>query len=391
MSDKFFVLSFSEWNKFHPHDPPEEADRRRYILRRLLQQIESLNPAGIISACGSEVDLAHIYDDVFKLLEPWCKKNNKNFYIFSPAKPYDYNIEQYKHVIWTEFQGYDLYNFHEIVQYYNAKRPIATEPQKLFTCYNNRPELHRTLMVDQLARFDLLFDGIVTYKHMTEILVKTNPNFVLEEYFKYYKGFPILVDDAEFVLHKTFLPNDVPKSYLDGLVDIVTESRFENTETFLSEKTSRPLMTQKPFLVVSCQHYHKWLTTKGIEPYTEIFDYSFDDCPTIEKRVEGIIENLLKLRTEYRTPEDYKNLLLQLKPKLEHNLNEYLKHTASGHQILQSIPFEWMFTEDHPSVIEKHLCREQDFDGEFCAIHTFIHHIVKPYREGRYQLPNISV
>ena len=63
-----------------------------------------------------------------------------------------------------------------------------------------------------------------------------------------------LVDESDFVLNTTpeFGCQEFPKSYSRGAIDIVTESRVDPGELYLSEKTNKSLLGHKPFLVVRC-------------------------------------------------------------------------------------------------------------------------------------------
>ena len=66
--------------------------------------------------------------------------------------------------------------------------------------------------------------------------------------------------EDQFVLNTKpkWVPNRVGPSYLRGVIDIVTESRIDKDEFYLSEKTNKPLLAHKPFLVVGAPGYHKW-------------------------------------------------------------------------------------------------------------------------------------
>jgi hypothetical protein len=385
MSNKHFVLHSNLWTSYSLQDPA-----RNTVIRDLVIQIKNLNPDSVITTCGSEVGIYDIYDEFITRIRSWFETTGKKFIIFSPAMPEKFNKEYLSFVEWYQFSGYDICNFEVTTNFYLDNKPILTNPTKLFTCYNNRPDSYRTYTVDQLAKFNLLNEGIVTYRYLTELMSQIDPNWKLSDDFTYYTGTPRLVDEPDFVLHQGYKPNDLPRSYLDGFIDIVTESRIFDGEFFLSEKVNKPLMAQKPFLVVSCPHYHQWLKDfYGIEPYTELFDYEFDDLKKMEDRVDGIIKNIIRIREEYKTPADYAHLLKMLKPKLEHNLNIYLKVTATGEVLLKNIP-EWMRLDQETLISDYFIRGMKDYEHEFCNLHCFIYGVINPYHAGKYQLPDIS-
>lgn len=388
MSDKYYVLD----RKFFFEDITiwGEKPNRLDKITKLILEIEELDPKAVLIFSGAEINVVEIYGEFIQLLEPWLVAKEKFLYVFSSAPEYNKPLTAYQNVIWHLCPTYDIYNFNVITNYYMDNRPILTDPTKLFTCYNNTPRDYRTYMIDQLARADLLSNGIVTYRWYLEVLGIEN-NFDPLEDFLYYNGEPRLVDEEDFILHQGYIPNDLPKSYLEGLVDIVTETTVLPKEYYLSEKTNKPLMAQKPFLALSTQGYHAWLKqAKGIEPYTELFDYEFDMLPDYRHRVIGIITNLRHLAEEHKTPKDYKHLLQILKPKLEHNLNAYLTCVASAYKLLEDMPFEWIM-KDPAFLTEEMLIRgNEDYNCEFYMLHSFIHTVALPYRNGTYNIPNIS-
>ena len=201
-------------------------------------------------------------------------------------------------------------------------------PNLLYTCYNNRPCDYRHYTIDQLAKHDLLDKGIVTAKYSTVDQVG-QPDYVIENSwpFKHIPYGTKLVDEPEFVLNSTpeFGCQMYPQSYDRGAIDIVTESRIDEGEFYLSEKTNKSLLAHKPFLVVSCQGYHRWLKeTRGIELYDELFNYSFDDEADYQKRIDGIINNVKRLSEKYTTPEDYQKLYDSVKEKAERNFFRHM-------------------------------------------------------------------
>jgi hypothetical protein len=275
--------------------------------------VDRLNPTldGIIAMSGTEMETDVIFGELMKLCQPWCEANNKKIYVMSPSQLHHckYPNEEYPHVEHVEWHGYDMVNYNEINKYIISKNTLFQNPSKLFVCYNRRRDTHRSELINQLDNHNLLEKGVVTYK-----LNRSD-----------------LVDEEDFVLHAKpeYGINHFPRNYFKGLIDIVTESRYLPGEHYLSEKTFKPIVGLKPFLVLSAQGYHTWLERKGIKKYS-IFDYSFDNEPNLEDRVEGIIQNLKRLDALYKTPEDYANVLKELEPDMQHNLDAYTNNIKNG-------------------------------------------------------------
>ena len=273
---------------------------------------------GIIALSGSEMETDTIFGELIKACQPWCEENNKKFYVMSPTQLHHckYPNKEYPCVEWLEFHGYDimLYNVKDL--YLESKKEWGQFlPQKLFTCYNNRYSYHRTRLIRELEDQGMLGKGHVSYNKGK------------------LGGQPYKTKDGISLGIENFQPNETdewhihrfPEEYFTGLIDIVTESRYLPGEYYMSEKTFKPIIGQKPFLVVSSQGYHRWLEKKGIQKF-DIFDYSFDDEPHLVDRIEGIIQNLKRLDAIYKNRDDYLNLLAELAPMMQNNYDTLINN-----------------------------------------------------------------
>ena len=76
----------------------------------------------------------------------------------------------------------------------------------------------------------------------------------------------------------------------------------------------------RPFICMGQSHaYYYWLRDMGFKMYDEIIDYSLLEHQQYSKRVQGLIDNLHKMKT-WSTDEWHKKIEL-VKPKLEYNFN----------------------------------------------------------------------
>lgn len=375
-NNKYYIVSTSEGR-----DNPEKS----------FSDIKKTNPHAVVLVKGTEVNVEDAFSAFLNLLEPWLVRNDKFLHVFSSGIQVNKPITDRANVKWYVCPLIDVVNYDSIIDYYEQGKPILSSPSKLFTCYNNHPRNYRSYLIDHLAKHDLLNSGVVTYRLYLEILGKRG-NFDPLEDFSYYKGVPRLADEEDFLMYENnYEPNGIPKSYLTGLVDVVTESTVTNGESWVTEKTSKPLMTQKPFMALAPMGYQKWLNKEyGIEPYDELFNYDFDSLPRFEDRADGIISNLLRIKNIYKTPDDYSKLLEILKPKLQHNLSQYLTKVASGERFLKDMPFDWI-NQDYDFLVKNVLARkEEDYQCEFSILHDFLHRVVEPYNKKEYNIIDIS-
>lgn len=191
------------------------------------------------------------------------------------------------------------------VDYTNAKYENFTNP---FICLNNKSNILRCAIIDNLAKFNILNKGIVTWNKFRDC----KEGYVL----KYYDDSFRSVDDDFFVKQDSFI---ICKEYYNSLFHIVGEST--NHVPFITEKTVNPILFKKPFVVLGCKGFNKKLTDLGFEPYDEIVDYSFDSYDDVETRGSILINSLTHLTTE----KDLNGLYKKLYPKILHNYNRALE------------------------------------------------------------------
>lgn len=284
-------------------------------ISEILSEIETINPDYIILLCLEEFDYSSIFQKLFDPLHELLEKLNKIAKLIVPFV--DITFDTPKNIIVEESYGY--YHWTLSIVEEGIKNPFKIIPNyKLFTNYNNNGKYQRGMLVDELAKHDLLKDGIVTLIQPEMRL----PNGNFYEY-KYHNGLPLL-DEPDFVLNskREYNAGSMPKSYLNGMIDIVAESTYEERQFFITEKTAKAIGALKPFMILGSRNVHKYLLEKyNIELYPEFFDYSFDDCTNIEDRIEGIIQNLLTLRKLPTT--ELNSKYLTIIDKLKNNRTNY--------------------------------------------------------------------
>ena len=179
---------------------------------------------------------------------------------------------------------------------------------KLFSFYNWRPSNHRIAMLDSIAQHDLIKDGVITW-HFDD------PNIA----WKHYSG-KKMIDPKENYSKESNEHFRYPRTYNHSFFDLVGETQEEIHH--LTEKTLRPIAYFKPFLVISSQGYHRNYLEKyiGLELYREIFDYRFDKKKHLQDRVDGIIENIIRLKNT--TKSDQLSMYKDIRPKMIRNKNK---------------------------------------------------------------------
>jgi hypothetical protein len=154
---------------------------------------------------------------------------------------------------------------------------------------NKAPKHHRALMMDMLAKHDMIDKGVVIWREWRESYD-----------FQYWDQKIMLRDQKEGFKYQEILPLEYALSFIQ-LVPETDENIFT-----LSEKTAMPLFFNKPFLVAGSMHFHKKLVELGFKLYDELFDYSFDDEPDMSVRYDLIATNINRYVNS--TPKQLKEL-----------------------------------------------------------------------------------
>lgn len=286
-----------------------------------VDEIISINPDKIICLCMNEVDAQLIFRTFFDKIKPWLKNNNK---IINLVVPHFNDIFIEEGIKAERTYGYILFHLLNNYNIEGMSPALVLPPQYmnfhnktdlLYTCYNRRNEVARAMLVDELARENLLQYGIVTYHQPVDAT------------WKYHNGTK-LMDEPDYEINTQYNPKYAPSNYpasmMRGFFDIVTESRFAPGEYFITEKTLKSIMLLRPFIAFSSTGYSTEYLAKyiGLELYDEMFDYEFDRCDSLEQRIDGIITNVTRLKNQIPDLKTKHSIYKKLIPKLIRNRNK---------------------------------------------------------------------
>jgi hypothetical protein len=109
------------------------------------------------------------------------------------------------------------------------------------------------------------------------------------------------------------IPRDV---YNQTCYSIVTETFFDNSFSFYTEKIAKPIIAKRLFVVFSGQHYLKNLKLLGFKTFQNIINESYDEIENDLERFTMALEQVKKLMTM-----DQSEVLIQIQHICEHNYN----------------------------------------------------------------------
>jgi len=191
---------------------------------------------------------------------------------------------------------------------------LVNKFEKLYINYNNRPRIHRKIMMDVLCKENLLNDGFNSWNEYsnnhngTDIITSTNYKtecweekiMNLDDYKSKNKNY------SEEHSHTLLYPN--------ALFSLVGETSMDIP--YVTEKTYRCFFFKQPFIAYGAKRQNKEILKYGFKIFDNIIDYSFDDEPDNLKRFELLVNELKKFKNK-----DYNQIYNQIEPILEHNRN----------------------------------------------------------------------
>lgn len=244
----------------------------------------------------------------------FLKDKNIELHILTSAHPHKKLLPDFSHVhihnwstFWltltfTRLIHHSIYDFNKNngLDFYDLNVGNTNEITIPYITMNKRPKVHRAIMMDMLAKNDILLKDCVIWRE-----------WCIHYQFEYWNQEILLMDQVDkFECQEIF-----PESYAHSFMQIVPESSDEIW--ILSEKAAMPLFFNKPFLVAGSINFHKHLAELGFKLYDELFDYAFDSEPDIKKRYDLLVKNIIPYVN--KTPDELKKIYHSVFEKCTYN------------------------------------------------------------------------
>ena len=268
------------------------------------------------------------------------KKQFNNLFMLAAADPVFLNSDQIANIVSKtkstnvfllgHFDSDYQFNFHSTVlptyfKSYTTKELCLTDPKWLFVNYNRKPREHRTELVQKIIDADLKDFGVIslgkndkTYSKQEEVLCLLLGESI-EEY-----------EEGNWSMPDTFgIPHDIHtlgniETWRTHFLTVVSETEFWPWDnTFVSEKTWKPIIGLRPFVLNGQTKIYKYLRDNGFYTFNHYWPHiEMEELPEFE--VHNSLINVIKfLSTLSNTTllEMYADML----PALEHNRNRFFE------------------------------------------------------------------
>ena len=191
------------------------------------------------------------------------------------------------------------------------------ENGKHFLCYNRKPHEHRVSILNKIHEVGLEKFGIVSatiehdgYNFPNPItLNETHDDRTLK-----------IINEWEGQNGNDIISLGDADNWQKHFLTVVTETTI-HTDVLLSEKTFKPIIGLRPFLILGDQNLYKKLKEMGFDIFEDMFPDILINLsnPAYEKRIEYIVEQLQRLSafSYSELDEKYKELRPRLKANRE--------------------------------------------------------------------------
>ena len=208
---------------------------------------------------------------------------------------------------WTEFIRQNSSCF------FNDEYLKEPDFKKLFMCLNRKPHNHRRFLINLFEEKDLLANGYIRFFR------DKNPLLLTE-------NLPDIIKDTDnAVVDDIPISNDIASLgdlniWNSYFINVVTETTV-HTDVFISEKTWKPIIGMRPFLILGDYHIYSQLKELGFDTFDDLFGTWYKDS-SWEHRAKSIVEIL-----NFYKSKDLKQIYKDIKPRLVKNRECFIDFT----------------------------------------------------------------
>jgi hypothetical protein len=199
----------------------------------------------------------------------------------------------------------------------NVLTPYTSKPY-YFDALLGRKKLHRDLAYRALQNIEQ--KNIVTYINDFSCNFKdaSKQNWIWEsEGLEIDRTVEWTVERLPYYGHRMSLSQVIPLTvYNQTAYSIIAETNHVNHYSFYTEKTVKPILARRLFVLLSGQYALRNFRDIGFQSFGDVIDESYDN-------ISGVVErcNAAMNQVEYLCGQDQEEILAKIKPVCEHNYN----------------------------------------------------------------------
>jgi hypothetical protein len=249
----------------------------------------------------------------------WEQCHRPNVYWLQPGAVNDRPDIQSNMIFWGDWfkTTANVYKNPAVIHVTEQYRPYQTK-SRYFDALLGSPKPHRHFVANAVKQYKLEDQFILTYGGNWN-----DRSFYAKDYFIWEPGCepcqPIIgtADQVKWHGHECHLSQIIPTQvFNDTAYSIIAETDHDNTLSFFSEKTAKPMIYKRLFIVFSGYKFLHNLKMLGFKTFDGVIDESYDLIMDDHARYSAAFEQVRWLCTQ-----DQQVIYNQIREILEHNYN----------------------------------------------------------------------
>lgn len=246
----------------------------------------------------------------------WSHCHRDNVYWLLPGAVNDREEMSRNIIYWGDWFKTTTTLYKKLPHVVEQLRPYDTK-SKSFDALLGSPKPHRTFVANSVTDNNLQDQFVLTYGGSW-----SNSEFYARDYFIYEPGTVVTsdlhlgtMDWAEYHGIQCHLSQIIPISVFNQTAySVIAETDYDNTLSFFSEKTVKPIIARRLFVAYSGYKFLHNLRALGFQTFHGVIDESYDLINDGSERYQAAFE---QIRYLCNTPQE--KILPKIRDIVEHN------------------------------------------------------------------------
>jgi hypothetical protein len=238
-------------------------------------------------------------------------------------------VDQQNVIVWNAHFDLLTYPYQKLTApmqklQHNTIKPLC------FDALLGQPKPHRDFVYDSVASHNLQHNSILTY--MTDPTVNFQTGFAWESDIQQFPATATRPTDlVVYHDHNIALARILPiEIYNQTAYSVVAETGYQNWYSFFTEKTAKPMMARRLFVMFSGYKFLHNLRSMGFRTFGNVIDESYDNIRDDQERWSAAFEQLQRLCSMDQTW-----VFDQIADTVEHNYNLLMNTNWNQHMLAQ--------------------------------------------------------
>jgi hypothetical protein len=313
-------------NHINSYEPPESEQQR---LQQVINGYKFSQEIGQVKQCSDlvfafDTELHGYHRELFRLHDQY------NVCWVVPGQINDSGVvDQQNVIVWNAHFDLLTYPYRTLTVpmqklQHNTVKPLC------FDALLGQPKPHRDFVYDSVASHNLQHNSILTY--MTDPTVDFQTGFAWESDIQQFPATATRPTDlVVYHDHNIALARILPiEIYNQTAYSVVAETGYQNWYSFFTEKTAKPMLARRLFVMFSGYKFLHNLRELGFRTFDAVIDESYDLIYNDHDRWSAAFEQLQRLCSM-----DQNRVFGQIADTVEHNYQLLMNTNWNQHMLAQ--------------------------------------------------------